>query len=391
MARTMLDREFLEAAILGGSFYGGGGGGSPATGRELGELALTLGDPWLGDIGDLPEDAILLTVSAVGAPAASGKHAKAYHYLKAVELFIRYSGMEPAGFITNECGGLATVNGWVQSAAFGLPVIDAPCNGRAHPTGVMGSMGLHAVSGYVSLQVAVGGSREAGAYVEVFAKGSIEKAAAMVRQAAVQAGGLVAVARNPVSAKYAKEHAAIGAITQCVRVGQAMLSSSGKGGMAVVEAAAEASGGRVVCRGRIVGKEIETTGGFDVGKVLVEGGYELVFWNEYVTLEKEGKRLATFPDLVVTMDLETGNPLSSAEVQESHQVAVVVVPKQSLILGAGVKDKSLYSQHREGYWQENRGIRVRLRGDSHELQGNFGRPLPVGRRQGGRPESCGCP
>lgn len=342
MARTVLDRETLEAAVLGGSFYGGGGGGSRVEGMAMGELALALGDPYLLDIDELPADALLLTVSAVGAPAAQGRHAKAYHYLKAVELFMRYTGKEPSGLITNECGGLATVNGWVQAAAFGVPVVDAPCNGRAHPTGVMGSMGLHAVPGYTSVQVAVGGSREAGTYVEVLARGTIEKAANMVRQAAVQAGGLVAVARNPVEAGYARKHGAPGAIRQCIKVGRAMLSCRGKPGMEVIEAAAEASGGRIVCRGRVIAKEITTAGGFDVGRVVIEGGYELVFWNEYMTLEREGQRIATFADLIATLDVATGNPISSAEIQQSSEVAVVVVPKGSLILGAGVKDKSLY-------------------------------------------------
>ncbi len=56
-----------------------------------------------------------------------------------------------------------------------------------------------------------------------------------------------------------------------------------------------------------------------------------------------GARLATFPDLITTFDMSTGLPLSSAEVAPGHQVAVVVVPMDSLILGQGVKDKSLYN------------------------------------------------
>jgi len=342
VARIPLDRDMVETAVAGGGFYGGGGGGSAVTGREMGELALALGDPYLVDVGDLPDDALLLTVSAVGAPAAQGRHAKAYHYLKAVELFIRYTGKEVSGFITNECGGLATVNGWVQAAAFGLPVVDAPCDGRAHPTGAMGSMGLNAVPGYLAAQVAVGGSHEDGTYVEAFVRGGIEKTANLVRQAAVQAGGLVAVARNPVDAAYARKNAAPGAVRLCMKVGQAMLGAKGKPGMEAVESAAEASGGKVVCRGRITQKELKTHGGFDAGKVVVEGAYELFFWNEYMMLEKDGKRLATFPDLIVTMDAVSGTALSSAGVEPSQEVAVVVVPKDALTLGAGVKDKSLY-------------------------------------------------
>lgn len=345
MSKMKIDKDLLEAAILGGSFYGGGGGGSPDMGREMGALALSLGDPYIVELGDLPSDAVLLTVSAVGAPAARGRHAKAYHYMKAVEILLKYSGIRIDGFITNECGGLATVNGWVQSAAFGIPVVDAPCNGRAHPIALMGSMGLHTVPDYVSIQAGVGGSLEQGTYVETFVRGSIHKTSSMIRQAAVQAGGLVAVARNPVDAAYARENAAAGALRKCVSLGQAMLEASGDPPMRMVEKTAAAAGGRVLCTGRVLEKQLETEGGFDVGKVVIEGGYEVSFWNEYMTVEKTGSdRLATFPDLIATLDLSTGLPVSSAEIGEGREVAVVAVPQEKLLLGAGCRDKSLYTQ-----------------------------------------------
>ncbi len=341
MSKIKIDKDLLEAAVIGGSFYGGGGGGSPDTGREMGALALSLGDPYIVEIDDLPSDATLLTVSAVGAPAGTGTHAKAYHYLRAVEIFLKYSGIKIDGFITNECGGLATVNGWIQS------VVAASLKKRAHPTGVMGSMGLHALPDYVSMQAAAGGSLEHGTYVETFVTGSIDKASNVIRQSAVQAGGLVAVARNPVKAVFAREHAAVGALQKCVSLGRAMLDARGGSTMRIVERASEAAGGNVVCSGTITRKKLETRGGFDVGEVLVEGGYELSFWNEYMTLEKTGSgrpasRLAAFPDLIVTLDLSTGLPVSSAEVREGQEIAVVAVPQENLVLGAGCKDKALY-------------------------------------------------
>lgn len=364
-----LDRNALEAAVLGGSFFGGGGGGSADSGLEAGDLALRVGEPRLMSIDEIAPDSALLTVSAIGAPGGDGLHAKPYHYLKAVEAFIEHSGLKVGGLITNECGGLATVNGWFQAAALGLPIVDCPCNGRAHPTGVMGSMGLHRVPGFLSQQTAVGGYLERGTYVEIFVKGSLEKAAAIARQAAVQAGGLVAVARNPVSADYASKSGAPGAIAHCIKVGHAMLetgrqeqtpekqhsdaqplgskpTAKGSAG-AMIEAAASASNGRVVCSGSIVAKHLETRGGFDVGTIGLDGGFELVFWNEYMTLEYRDERLGTFPDLIATLDTRTGCPISTAEAVEGQEVAVILVPKEALILGAGVKDPALYRSAEE--------------------------------------------
>ncbi len=198
MARLVLNAELVEAVVLGGGVLGGGGGGSIDEGRRNGLLALQRGAPLLVDLDDLPGDAVLVTASAVGSPAATTTCMRPADFVRAVELLRAVGGVRVAGMITSECGGLACTNGWMQAAALGLPVVDAPCNGRAHPMGVMGSLGLHEAAGYVSLQAAVGGDPAENRYLEVFVRGGLAKAAALVLQASAQAGGMVAVARNPV-------------------------------------------------------------------------------------------------------------------------------------------------------------------------------------------------
>ncbi len=347
-----LDAGAVEAAVLGGAVLGGGGGGTIEAGRRNGLLAVEMGVPRLVEIDDLPPDAVLVTMSAVGAPAATAQRVLPIHYVRTVELLVQRGEIRIDGLITNECGGSATVNGWLQAAVLGLPVVDAPCNGRAHPTGVMGSMGLHRVPEYVSLQAAAGGDPEAGRYVELFTRGSLEQAASLVLQASIQAGGLVAVARNPVAASYAREHAAPGAIRQSMTIGRAMLASRGAGPEATVEAAREALHGEVVARGEVVDVRLETVGGLDVGLIRVRADErqvaELAFWNEYVSLDLVGpdpdgpaQRVGTFPDLLATFDLTTGQPLSSAEVAVGKRVAVLHVHRQHLILGASMRDPEL--------------------------------------------------
>lgn len=352
MASIIVDADILQALVTGGSFFGGGGGGSPEAGLEMGRFALSTGVVKILSIDDVPDDGILLTVSAVGSPAGAGHHAGPRDFIRAVEMFLAYSGQQVFGFISNECGGLASVNGLVQAAHFGLPVIDAPCNGRAHPTGAMGSMGLDSLTGYLSVQAACGGDREVGTYVELFVRGSVQTASQAVRNAAAMCGGLVAVARNPAPASYVREHGAPGALRRCIDVGRAMLDAREAGPCAVIEAACRASGGKVVAEGAVTRKLLSSTGGFDVGSITVDDRFEITFMNEYITVEdlRQGEpdgagtgRIATFPDLIVTMDLETGFPVSSADVSEGQHVAVVVVPRERLILGAGVKDRRLYA------------------------------------------------
>ena len=341
--KMILTPEHAEAAVWGGALLGGGGGGWMEDGLSAALLAVRLGDVSLTPVTEIDDAATVLTVSAVGAPGAKERYVRPTHFVRAVELFRQRFDITPAALITNECGGNATINGWLQSAITGLPLLDAPCNGRAHPTGVMGSMGLHLDKGYESRQTAVGGNSKTGRYLEVAVSGGLDGAAGMIRSASVQAGWLVAVARNPVPAGYVKNHAAPGAITQCVKLGEAMLAAKAAG-KDVPMVTADFLQGKIVATGLVSSVDIETRGGFDVGVVKMattSGKVELTFWNEYMTLEIDGERLGTFPDLIATVDAATGRPVNSAEIQAGKFIAILLSDRKNLILGAGMRDPGL--------------------------------------------------
>jgi len=346
--RIKIDEKVAEAAVLGGSFFGGGGGGDLKTGLVTARLAVELGDLYVVDVDEVPSSSYVVTASIVGAPAAKEKYLKPAHMIRSAELLRDYGGVCVGGFISSENGGASTANGWVPAAVLGIPVVDAPADGRAHPTGVMGSMGLHKIKDYTSVQAAVGGSREAGTYVEVVARGSLARVDKLIREASVQAGGMVAVTRNPVSPEYLRENAAVGALSKAIEVGKIMQKHYGDAEGIAHEAVKYLGGGHVVNRGFVSNVSLETRGGYDVGRVIVKSNsksYEITFWNEYMTLEdSEGVRLATFPDLIVTLDLKKSLPLSSAEVKVGDEVLIVVIPKEFVPLGAGVKDPEILKQ-----------------------------------------------
>ncbi|HEX9017395.1 MAG TPA: DUF917 family protein [Chloroflexota bacterium] len=360
MTRIRLTKEMVEAAVIGGGVLGGGGGGSMDDGRRNGLLAIDFGEPELIDVEDLPDDAMIATASAVGSPAAKTTYALPIHYVRAVEMLMSEGDVDLQGLVSSEIGGIAVTNGWVQAAALGLSVVDAPCNGRAHPISIQGAIGLHKIEDYVSLQAAIGGDPATGRYVEMFIRGKLQTISPLMPLVSAQAGGMVAVARNPVSAGYARGHAATGAIKKTIKVGHAMLEKQGRP-IEMVEAACAVLGGEIVGRGRVTEVKLETRGGLDVGLVRVETGrqetLEITFWNEYMTLEAVGpsgapRRLATFPDLTATLDLATGMALSSATIQTGHEIAVVTVPRQKLILGAGMKDPDLLRPVEEAVGKE---------------------------------------
>lgn len=335
-----IDQEWVTNAATGGAVLGGGGGGALDEGVDFGRLAVDYGEPRVRPLDALDDNASVLTVSAVGAPGAADRCVSPQDYVRAVELVVDQLAdrdARVAALMTNEMGGFATVNGLVQSSVTGLPMVDAACNGRAHPTGAMGSMGLSPER--ESVQAAVGGDRSTDRHTELVVRASLETAADTVRRAAEDAGGLVAVARNPVSAAYAHENAATGVYERAVSIGR-IISNAESGGAAARDIA-DFLGGTVPITGEVETVSLETTGGFDVGSVSIADA-ELTFWNEYMTVEREGSRLATFPDLITTLDTDTGRPIPTADLQTGQSVAVVTAPADSLSLGAGMTRPELF-------------------------------------------------
>lgn len=339
MTHTVVDREFLEWLVLGGAVLGGGGGGSLAEGRRLADAALDLGRPRLVSLDALGADDLVVTVSAVGAPTDPERHVEPADHVDALQRLLRLVSGPIAGLISSENGAASSVNGFVQSAATGLPVVDAPANGRAHPTGIMGSMGLDGVPGYRSRQVAIGGDPVRGRRMVLVVEAPLARADRLVRQAAVEAGGMVAVARNPVGAAHVRTHGAPGALTEAVRLGRAASQALPLGAARVADALVSTLGaGEILAEAAVRTLERQTEGGYDVGRLEL-GPFEVTFWNEYMTVDRDGRRLATFPDLILTLDLDTGLPLGSADLEAGRVVLLVVVPRQHLLLGAGVRDR----------------------------------------------------
>ncbi len=338
-----LTRVMGEQILLGGWFLGGGGGGLPEGGREVLEQVLQLGpvrflDPALPEERDL-----IVTASLVGSPASDTSCIALHHYQEVHQRFLREQDAPIKAFVTNEAGGHSVTNGWVISAVTGIPMLDAACNGRAHPTGAMGAIGLHALPGYRSLQTAAGGAGDRELAISVM--GTVESASNAVRNAAVQAGGYVTVLRNPVTAGYFRKNAALGCVTQCRRLGELWQDNCGD-----IRRLLGALEGSLDCRlldmGRVQTVDLRISGGFDVGACLVETAgapLEVTFMNEYLTVLREGRRLSTFPDLIALIDCGTCLPICSAQLKAGADVAVVSVPAHRLLLGRGMDMPELYA------------------------------------------------
>ena len=201
----ILGLQDVEAAIRGGSVFAAGGGGWADHGRMLGTTAVSIGQPELVSMDEVPDDAFIATAAAIGAPAGTTEwQMLGVDYVKAVEMLQKELGAPLYGLMIGQNGMSSTMNAWLPGALLGTKVIDAVGDIRAHPTGDMGSIGM-AASPEPTIQVAVGGHRGSHSYIELVVRGATAKVSPILRKAADMSGGFIASCRNPARASYVKK------------------------------------------------------------------------------------------------------------------------------------------------------------------------------------------
>jgi DUF917 family protein len=345
LGRILTEKD-VEPAVKGGSVYAAGGGGWADHGRMLGYAAVSIGKPELVSIDELDANDWVATSAAIGAPASTTPwEMQGVDYIKAVQLLQDALGEKLAGLIIGQNGKSSTLNGWLPSAVLGTKVVDAVGDIRAHPTGDMGSLGM-AASPEQMIQTAVGGNRSEDRYIELVVRGATAKISPVLRTAADQSGGFIASCRNPLRASYVQKHAALGGISLALQLGEAIIAAEKKGGSAVIDAIVKTTGGSIIARGTVHGKDVVyTKDAFDIGTISIGEGNSaatLHLMNEYMAVEDAaGTRIATFPDVITTLDA-AGNPLSVGQVREGMYVFVLQVPKTIIPLSSSVLDPTVY-------------------------------------------------
>lgn len=334
MTRRTLTHDDAINAIYGGCILGGGGGGLLHDGLSKAVRIFPAYAPVLATLDEFDADDVVPCVALVGAPSAKEMHLSTDQMIDTVT---RLGQEFPiAALMTNENGAATTINGWLQAAAAGLPVLDSPANGRAHPTGSMGALNLSQVEDYVSHQAFAGG--KGAKQIAGTVSASLDLASSTVRAVSVHAGGMVGVCRNPVSVEYLSKNAAPGGISQAIELGR--VYNAHAAGPLRISAVLDFLNGNVLSTGTVTNFRMVESGGFDIGTVTI-GDLELTIWNEYMTAEISGQRVGTFPDLIMTLDSFTGEPIASAEISEGRSVTSILVPAQHLLLSSTMHNPEL--------------------------------------------------
>ena len=340
--RRQLTSDDLQPALISGLFLSAGGSGVDSMLERhdvAGSLALGLASVNLVSLDEFHDDDVLITSTSVGAPGYADPRLALRDYAEAANRLVAEIGCKPAGVM---CGHVPGLNAWLVAATLGIPYVDAAANGRGHPTVEMGGMGLASRPDIPIVQVCSSGGQVNGSPMTVVARGDILTTSSLMRQASIQNGGLVAAARGPMTASFVRANGAAGAITFQIELGHAMLAAQGPARM---RATADFVKGDILVTGKVVANDVAYSAGFDVGHITVKDGMSnivLGVFNEFMTADRDGRRIATFPDLIGSLDPLTGNPVAISQLAVGSEVAIISAHRSKFPVGKGALDPAVF-------------------------------------------------
>ena len=355
MVVKKLNASDVSAACTGGAVLASGGGGFYEHGLEMGRAAVAICEVPLVSLDELEDDDIVLTQTAIGAPAGTTDwQMLGRDYINAVRQVIERhpTPSKIKGIMTPQNGKSSSTNGWLAAAALGLVVVDATGDYRAHPTGKMGNMGVANDLTYQTIQAVSGGRTEAGRHIEMVVEGTSAYTSKLLRIASDLSGGFIAAARNPLTVAYLKEHAVVGGLSRAIDLGYEILRHKRKKGPQRIEAIARFTKGEILAQGTVVDKQIRYTDeAFDIGTITIDTGQDRVLLyvqNEYMAADgKNGERLTTYPDVITLFRTADAHPLSTNEVEFDQEVTLFKIDKSHFPLSSGVTDPSVYPEVEE--------------------------------------------
>lgn len=333
----------LEHLACGAAVLGTGGGGDPYLGMLLVARALDEHGP-VTVVGpdELDDDGLVVPTAGMGAPTVEVEKipsgAEATVALRALE---RHLGRAAVATMPAECGGANAMVPLLVGAQTGLPVVDADGMGRAFPELHMVTFGVHGLAGS---PMAIADERGGVAIVDT--GGDNRRLEWLARGLTVQMGGSAMVAAYPMSVADVRRTAVRGTLSLSLRIGRAIRSAQSANRDPFADLAEALTGtvyrhGESVFGGKVVDVDRRTTAGFVRGRARISafGGSaaecELTFQNEHLMARIDGRAAAVVPDLIVVLDADSGEPITTEQLRYGQRVRIFVISAPDVLRTPG--------------------------------------------------------
>lgn len=330
----ILTEADLKPLALGAALLGTGGGGNPYIGmlrtRELMRRGAKIE---LMPLEALPDDAWVGEVGGIGAPVVGVEKieegGECYRAMLGVE---EAAGVKMTAVISGEIGGANSMEPIITAAYAGLPVVDGDGMGRAFPEVQMTTFFINGA------KASPGAIADEKGNVVVFRHVVdmfwLEKFA---RDIAVDMGAGAGFAVAPMSGEFVRRNAVPGTVTQALDIGNTIIRARAKHQNVVEKIVAE-TGAKLFFTGKITDIERVLRGGFARGMAKIAGtgdwaGSEasIAIQNENLVLWIDGEPVIMVPDLIMNLELDTGEPITTEMLRYGQRVAVIGLPVHDLM------------------------------------------------------------
>lgn len=337
MARWILDKNDVDALLIGLGIYGTGGGGDPEWGRKIIENDFSKGRVYeIVDPEDVEDDAFVCSGGIMGSVKALEYMSydeivesweKEFILMKAFKEMEKIKGRKIDYIIPFEAGGLNTPVIMTLAARMGIPVINADAVGRSAPETQMTSFVGYGISLNPMPLVDHKGNT-----IVVMSANELTYADEIGRFVVTKGGGMGGNAHYAMSGAELKKSCIPGAISNSIRVGKLILEAQRKG-IDPVDEFVEKENGLKLFEGVVTEVVGEDKGGFYLTNVTLDGTKDytnkkakLVIKNEVMATWVDGKIKSIFPDLVCMLYTESGIGVMSSDIKEGMKISLVGFP-----------------------------------------------------------------
>jgi uncharacterized protein len=318
----------LDDIARGAAVLGTGGGGDPYIGRLLAAASVREHGPVpLTTLDELPADAAVLPVAMMGAPTVMVEKLPSIEEIGlAARTLANYLGRELTHIACVEAGGVNSLIPVAAAAQLGLPLVDADGMGRAFPEIQMLLPTLYEIR---ATPMAITDEKGNRAILDTVDNHWAER---LARSTTVEMGCSTVISSYAMTGQQARDSLVPGTLSLCAELGHLIRKAQAEHADPV-DAVVSRLDGRRLFTGKVIDVSRRTVTGFARGDARLAGtdddsGSDLVlrFQNEHLVAERNGKVLASVPDLICVLENDSGEAVTTESLRYGQRVTVIAAP-----------------------------------------------------------------
>jgi DUF917 family protein len=319
----LLAEEALENLAVGAAILGTGGGGNPYIGKLLAQQSIREHGPVeVVGVDEIPDDALAAFSAMMGAPTVMiEKLPRGDELVRAFEALRARLGRPITHVVPAEVGGINSTLPIAAAALLRLPLVDADGMGRAFPEVQMCTPTIYGIS---ATPMALADEKGNTVVIETIENRWTER---LSRTITVDFGCTALIALYPMNGAEARESLIPGTLGLAEDLGRLVRRGQG------IDGVLERLRGHQLFEGKVADVERRTVGGFARGEATIDGTgrdagskLRIRFQNEHLIAVRDGEVAATVPDLIIVLDAETGEPITTEELRYGFRVVVAAAP-----------------------------------------------------------------